>query len=107
MTKPTMGTSNIRSTSRRKMVMALALAALMGGATTGSALAKNEEGDHRRHGRSEREDRRELEWREHDWRERHPNVYVAPGYYYAPPPVVYAPPPVPPSINFVFPLDIR
>lgn len=105
MTNPTMGASNIRSTSRRTMVMALALAALMCGARTGSALA--EERDHGRHGRHEREDRRELEWREHDWRERHPNVYVAPGYYYAPPPVVYAPPPVPPSINFVFPLDIR
>ncbi len=102
-----MTTSPSRWTSRRKLAMAFAVAALLCGLRTGPVLAADEGRDRRYHGRHEREDRRELEWREHDWRERHPNVYVAPGYYYAPPPVVYAPPPVPPSINFVFPLDLR
>jgi hypothetical protein len=49
-------------------------------------------------------DRDRYRWNEHDWRNDHPSVYVAPGYAYAPPPVVYAPPPVPPSLNFIFPL---
>ena len=92
---------------RRKLAIAVAIAALLCGLRTGVLLAAGEGRDHGRHGRHEREDRRELEWRDHDWRERHPNVYVAPGYYYTPPPVVYSPPPVPPSINFVFPLEFR
>lgn len=102
-----MTTSPSRWTNRRKMAMAFAVAALLCGLRTGPVLAADEDRDRRLHGRHEREQRRELEWREHEWRERHPHVYVVPGYYYAPPPIVYAPPPVPPSINFVFPLEIR
>ena len=104
-----MTNSDSRWTNRRKMAMAMAfaVAALLCGLRTGALLAANEDRDHRRPGPHERQQRRELEWRDNEWRDRHPNVYVAPGYYYAPPPVVYAPPPVPPSLNFVFPLEIR
>ena len=84
------------------LVLALGMAALMGGIAAAPAHAD----DHWRHDRA---------WREHEWRRHHPHhvaVYAAP--VYAPPPaVVYAPPPpppvvyAPPGINIVVPLHIH
>jgi len=95
-----------------RTVCALALAALIGGVAALPARAENDDNNGwrgRGHQEARHDDRRDnrdaYRWREDEWHNDHPNVYVAPGYYaYAPPPVVYAPPPVPPSLNFVFPL---
>jgi hypothetical protein len=105
----------VRRPAIGRAVLALALAAIIGGVAALPARADND--DNRGHGRGHQQDRHQdrrgderdrYQWNEHRWRDEHPNVYVAPGYYaYAPPPVVYAPPPVPPSLNFVFPLDLR
>jgi hypothetical protein len=102
------------STSRKpfrvavgRAVAALALAAIICG---GAALpARADSDDNGRRGRGHEQargnDRDRYRWNEHEWRNDHPSVFVAPGYYaYAPPPVVYAPPPVPPSLSFIFPL---
>jgi hypothetical protein len=94
-----------------RTVCALALAALFGAAAL-PARAENDDNNGwrgRGHQEARHDDRRDnrdaYRWREREWHDDHPNVYVAPGYYaYAPPPVVYAPPPVPPSLNFIFPL---
>jgi hypothetical protein len=93
-----------------RTICAVALAALIGAAAL-PARADNDDngGRGRGHQEARHDDRRydgdRYRWRENEWHNDHPNVYVAPNYYaYAPPPVVYAPPPVPPSLNFIFPL---
>lgn len=103
-----------------KLVLAASLATVFGGAMIGPAFADNDDwrrGGHERdryeHNRHDR-DRHEREWRARS--------YFVPGYAYAPPTVVYAAPPavvyappprvyyappVSPSVNFVFPLNVR
>jgi hypothetical protein len=107
----------------RRSLTALALVAVVGGATAAPALADDDwhhgwrghdEGNRGWHGHDEwrehawrehmwRERERERAWREHEWRLRHQpgyyGYYQAPGYVYAPPPVAYAPP----SLNVVIP----
>lgn len=90
-----------------RITIALALAGFIGGIAAASARADNDDNGRRGHGHPEarHDDRDRYRWHEREWRDGHPNVYVAPNYYaYAPPPIVYAPPPVPPSLSFVFPL---
>jgi hypothetical protein len=97
-----------------RTLIVLALAAIMGGLAALPARADND--DNRGHGRGHQQDRHQdrraddrdrYQWNDRQWRGEHPTVNVAPGYYaYAPPPMVYAPPPVPPSLNFIFPLDL-
>lgn len=98
-----MMTAVARRRTLRTLVLALGMAALMGGIAAAPALAD----DHWRHDRG---------WREHEWRRHHPHpvaVYPAPAYAYAPPPVIYAPPPpppvvyAPPGLNIVVPLHIH
>jgi hypothetical protein len=101
----------------RTALLALGLAALLGGVAATPAFA--EEGwrgrDGREHEWREHERRehawREHEWREHEWREHewreHYHYGYAPGYAY-PPAFAYQPPPpayvAPPTLSFVFPL---
>lgn len=119
---PVMGVPSVKGTPFRAAIgraaVVLAVTAIMGGIAALPARADND--DNRGHGRGNpheyrgnpherRGDERDHdEWNQREWRGQHPHVNVAPDYYvYAPPPVVYAPPPVPPSLNFVFPLDLR
>lgn len=78
-------------------VLAIALAALVGGLASVPARADND-------------DRGGHEQQRHA-RVRHPprpaHGRAAPAYVYAPPPVYYAPPPPPPAIDFVIPLNFR
>jgi hypothetical protein len=113
MERPVTQRSAVGQTAR-KMILALGLAAIVGGAAAGPALAHDDEWRGGWRGREGREHEwRRHEWREHEWREHHgyyrygyaPGYVYAPGYAYVPPPVVYAPPVyAPPSLSFVFPL---
>ncbi len=87
-----------------RLVLALVLAGVVGGAAAAPARADDDDRGRGRHERLDRERAARDEWREHHRRP----VYRAPppAYVYAPPPVVYAPPP-PPGINLIFPLNIR
>jgi hypothetical protein len=106
-----MKTISISRPQLRRTAVALALAAIIGGVAAHPARADDD------HGRGHDRGRGHEEWhgnghhddrgRERDWRRHHRDVYVAPGYAYAPPPVVYAPIPVAPSLNFFFPLRFR
>ena len=104
----------IGRTAIRALVIALGMAAVLGGVT---APARADDDGWRRH-----EWRERNEWREHEWRERgwygypgYPAPYGYYGGYYAPPPVVYAPPvyappPVvypPPGLNIIVPFNFR
>jgi hypothetical protein len=109
------------STSRKRLgvtvgrtAAALAVACIVGSVASLPAWAGHDDnGGHGRGHRAEHEDHRRGDWHESDrwnereWRRYHPNVHVAPGYGYAPPPVAYAPIPVQPSLNLIFPLDLR
>ncbi|MCK6454199.1 MAG: hypothetical protein L6R19_25595 [Alphaproteobacteria bacterium] len=92
-------------TAIRAAVLALPLVGLAGAMMAPPAFADR---DDRRGWRQRDNDHRwrHRDWHYGEWRHRHPDVYVAPGYYYAPPPVVYAPPPVYPGfgigLNFNF-----
>jgi hypothetical protein len=101
---PAMQRTGSRCQKLAPSVVALALAAIIGGAPTAPAHAQNYDGnrgremyrdhDNRHHGR----DRDRYETRS----------YRSPAYVYAPPPVYYyAPPPPPPVIDLVFPLRFR
>ncbi len=87
-----------------RLVLALVLAGVVGGAAAAPARADDDDRGRGRYERLDRERAARDEWREHHRRP----VYRAPppAYVYAPPPVVYAPPP-PPGINLIFPLNIR
>jgi hypothetical protein len=81
----------------RSGLLALALAAVLGGAAAAPALA-----DDWHHGR----DFRAHEWRgpvRHDHDYYRPYAYAPPAYRYAPPPAAYGAP----GVNLVVPLDIR
>jgi hypothetical protein len=108
----TISTNRTQYRNLGRTVAALALAAIIGSIAAVPARADDDHGRGRGHDEYRGGDRHggrdRYQWREREWRHDHPSVYVAPGYYpYAPPPVVYAPPPVPPSLNFVFPLNLR
>lgn len=97
-----------RSPSLRRAVLALGLAAAIGGTAIAPALAEG--GDWGRHEARQHEDR-DRGVRGHDWRghRAYGDDDDAPRYYYrrdyyAPAPVYAAPAP---WLNFVFPLDIR
>ena len=90
-----------------KIMMALALAAVLGAVSITPALSKgndkhHDNGWHKGEQRSERSD--------YYYRERRDAAYYQPYYYsapvYAPPPVYYAPQPSP-GISLFFPLDVR
>jgi hypothetical protein len=84
-------------------VAALALAAVIGGASTAPARAQENEwsrGHDSQRGHDERHHYRRSDRDSHYY-------YSRPSYVYAPPPVYYAPPPGPPVIDFVFPLRFR
>jgi hypothetical protein len=90
-------------------VMALALAAVIGGASTTPTRAQEYDGNrgrdvHRGHDDSQRN--RQRDRGQHAYRGEDPSD-DRPAYVYAPPPVYYAPPPAPPVIDFVFPLRFR
>jgi hypothetical protein len=94
------------STRRAKLgsvAISLALAAIIGGIAVQPARADDDDRG-RGHEESRRDDHYRGHDRDHDWQRRHRDVYVSPGYDYAPPPVVYAPIPVAPSLNFFIPL---
>jgi hypothetical protein len=102
--EPAMLRSGRRCRNLAPSVVALALAAIIGGAATAPARAQEyDQGGRERH------------WEQHDhgnrnhYREsdRDTRYYSRPSYVYAPPPVYYAPPPGPPIIDFVFPLRFR
>jgi hypothetical protein len=94
-----------------KIVIALAVASVMGGASMTPAFGQD---------RERRDNRRDNGWRHNDnrhddryWREhqrvyrpvyRHPYYYSQP--VYAPPPVYYPPQPSP-GFSLFFPLDVR
>lgn len=80
----------------RTGLMALTLAALLGGAAAAPALAEDwhHDRDFRAHDEWRGHDRRGGDWGRHGHHRFY--AYGAPAYRYAPPPV-----------NFVFPLDIR
>jgi hypothetical protein len=99
-----MKTISTSRTQLRRTVVALALAAIVGGVAAQPARADDDRGRGREEGRG---DNHRDRGRDRDWHRRHPDVYVAPGYAYAPPPVVYAPIPVAPSLNFFFPMRFR
>lgn len=99
-----------------KIMMALALASVLGVTSIAPALAKDNDdrhdnGLHKGQQRSERDHQDKRDER-NDYRDRRvPYNYSAPAYYYsepvyAPPPVYYAPQPSP-GISLFFPLDIR
>ncbi len=94
----------------RNAMLALGLAAIIGGATAAPALADE-------YWHHQRRDTREQAWRDHerwdrdDWRyadrdREQRYAYTAPsyGYSYAPPAPAYV---APPSFNLVFPFTIR
>jgi hypothetical protein len=87
--------------------VALALAAIIGGASAAPALAQDYDrgrGYERGYDVERRHDNRHHHYRGSDDDSRY---YSRPAYVYAPPPVYYAPPPGPPVIDFVFPLRFR
>ena len=90
-----------------EIVLAIALAAFVGGSSVVSARAdengyghdvqyQGDRGAQYQGGRDEQQHRGQSYGR-----------YDAPGYVYAPPPVYYAPTPQPPVIDLVFPLNFR
>jgi len=94
----------ITRTMIRALVLALPLIGLTSAVVAPPALADRDD----RRGWRDRDQHhrwRHRDWDRGDWRRRHPDVYVAPGYYYAPPPVVYAPPPVYPGFGIQFNFD--
>lgn len=104
----TMETKNLRSLLA-KFVMALAIASVIVGTSTGPVLGQDRD---RRYGENER-DRYDQHDKHHRKENRRyvrpapPVVYAPPRVVYAPPPVVYAPPPPSPGISFIFPIHIR
>lgn len=90
-----------------KIVMAFALASVMGGLCTTPALGKDD--DRGRHDARDDRDRHGDRGR-HDYRPAYRPVYQHPYHYsqpvYVPPPVYYPPPPSP-GISLFFPLEIR
>jgi len=83
-------------------ILAIALAAVIGGASTVPAYAQESNGRYEQRQRDNRDHHRQYD------RDRYrSNSYEHPAYVYAPPPVYYAPPPGPPVIDFVFPLRFR
>ena len=82
-----------------KIVMALAVASVMGGTAITPALGANRQGhqDKGSHKGQSQGDRNRREYRP---------VYERPQPVYAPPPVYYTPQPSP-GISFFFPLDFR
>jgi len=100
-----MTTSNKNSTKTRTALLALALAAVLGGIAAAPAMAQDYDGryqhryderyEHRYDGRYQHPDWRHHARYEHDRFEHRP-VQVERGYDYAPP-----------SFNFVFPLNLR
>jgi hypothetical protein len=88
------------TTRTASALLALALAAIIGGLSAAPAHADDWHRDRRDHYRHERERR---DWRAHRYYDR--RAYGGPGYYgYAPPPIIYAPPPPPvaPGVNLFF-----
>ena len=76
----------------RKMIMALALAAVVGSVATGPARAEDDDCDEGPYSW------RAHEWHQQAWREQDAYAYPAPGYVYGVPSYVYAPPPPPPVV---------
>jgi hypothetical protein len=88
-----------------KIVMALAVASVMGGMAITPALGDNyDRQGHRDNGRHNGQWRGDRDRRDYRPEHQHPYYYSQP--VYAPPPVYYAPQPSP-GISFFFPLDIR
>jgi len=78
------------------MMLAVTLAAMMGGLSV--APARADDNDHRNdQHRAQPAQRRPVRSYRHD----------EPQYVYAPPPVYYAPPERRPAIDLVFPIEIR
>ncbi len=93
-----------------KIVIALAVASVMGGVSMTPALGKDNDGrqghrDNRWHNDNRHDDRY---WREHQrvYRPVYPHPYNYSQPVYAPPPVYYPPQPSP-GFSLFFPLDIR
>jgi hypothetical protein len=84
---------------------ALALAAVIGGASTTPARAQEFDGN-RGHQMKRDHDNRHH-YRQHDDDRYEYHSYERPAYVYVPPPVYYAPPPAPPVVDLVFPLRFR
>jgi hypothetical protein len=102
-----MKTISTRRAKLGRVAISLALAAIIGGIAVQPARADDDRGRGREEWRGDDHYRGHDRDRDHDWHRRHRDVYVAPGYDYAPPPVVYAPIPVAPSLNFFIPLRFR
>jgi len=83
-------------------VVALALAAVIGGASTAPAQAQDSNWNRGHEVQRDHDNRHHYRRSERDTR-----YYSRPAYAYAPPPVYYAPPPGPPVIDLVFPLRFR
>jgi hypothetical protein len=102
--KPAMLRTGWKCRKLAPSVLALALAALIGGLSIAPAQAQDSDWN-RRHQVQRNHDNRYHDrnrGREYQYRS-----YERPAYVYSPPPVYYAPPPGPPVIDFVFPLHFR
>jgi hypothetical protein len=100
--KPAMPRTGSKCPKLAPSVVALALAAIVGGAATAPAQAQDS--DRSRGHEVQRGHDNRHHYRQHD---RESSSYARPAYVYAPPPVYYAPPPGPPVIDLVFPLRFR
>jgi hypothetical protein len=84
---------------------ALALAAIIGGASTTPARAQDSDGNRGHQMKRDHDNRHHHRQRDDDRHEYY--SYERPAYVYTPPPVYYAPPPAPPVVDLVFPLRFR
>jgi len=99
--KPALKRIGTRYRKLAPSVLAIALAAIVGGASLAPALAQERNDDRGRHVQRGHE-------RHYSNRDRgYDRSYESPAYVYSPPPVYYAPPAPPSGINFVFPLRFR
>jgi len=101
--KPAMLRTGWKCRKLAPSVMALALAALIGGVSIAPAQAQDSNWNRRNQVQRNHDNR----YHDRNRGDQYRSSYERPAYVYSPPPVYYAPPPGPPVIDFVFPLHFR